>query len=129
MKKVILSALMLTSLAGAAQAQVVYNFTTQTANRIEPAATTIVLDDAFIAKSLTGANTKINLASVTVGIRRLTGALATDVSVYAAEFTGNTVGGASVGTPVLLGSVSLPARVGGSVTEEVTIGTTVPFVG
>ena len=135
MKKTILSALMLTSLAGAAQAQVVYNFTTQTANRITPDATTIVLDDAFIAKTLTGANTKINLNSVTVGIRRVasttTPAPATDVSVYAAEFVGNTRGGASVGTPVLLGTVSLPARLitDPSITQLVTIGTTIPFVG
>ncbi len=128
MKNAIIAAAVLSSLAGAANAQVFYNWDTQTGSRYNPAsATTVAFDDAFISNTLLGGNTAITLDTVTVGIRRTAAAPATDVSIWAAPMIGTdlTTPGA-VGTPVLLGTVSLAARAGtGFVTELVSVNSTV----
>jgi len=121
MKNVILSAVMMASLAGAANAAIVYNFTTETGTRWTPATNTIQFDDVFIDNLLVGANTAITLDRVTVGIRRITGAGAVDVTVWAAPMLSDLTTPGALGTPVSLGTVSLAAVTGGSLTELVSV--------
>jgi len=128
MKNAIIAAAVLSSLAGAANAQVFYNWDTQTGSRYNPAsATTIAFDDVFFSNTLLGGNTAVTLDTVTVGIRRLGGAVATDVSIWAAPMIGTDLTTpAAVGTPVLLGTVSLAARIAtDAVTELVSVNSTV----
>ena len=128
MKNTILSALLLTSLAGAAQAQVVYNFNNLAGFIYQAPVNTITFDDVFIPKTLLGANGKLNLTSVTSGIYRFANAPAVDVSLWAAPMLGNNAFVAtSLGTPVLLGTVSLPVHGPTAGQFPVTIATTQIF--
>jgi MYXO-CTERM domain-containing protein len=126
MKNVILSAVMMASLAGAANAAIVYSWTTETGSRSNPGnAALINFDDVFIDNLLVGANTAITLDRVTVGIRRTATAPATDITVWAAPMLGDLTGPAAVGTPVALGTVSLAARSASAfVTELVSVSST-----
>jgi hypothetical protein len=127
MKNVILSAMMVASMAGAANAVVVYDFSTQTGSRSNPAnASLIQFDDVFISNALVGANTAITLDAVTVGIRRAGNAPATDITIWAAPMLTTDLGtSAALGAPVALGTVSLAARNETAfVTQLVTVNST-----
>ncbi len=111
MKSFVVGALAVATLAGAANATVAYSFTTETGSRWTPTANVINFDDVFISNTLVGGNNAITLDSVTVGIRRLAGAGATTVNVYAAPMlTSDLNTSGALGTPVLLGSVNLGAQ-------------------
>ncbi|MFO0832711.1 MAG: PEP-CTERM sorting domain-containing protein [Phycisphaerales bacterium] len=111
MKSFVVGALAIATLAGAANATVAYSFTTETGSRWTPTANVINFDDVFIDNALIGGNNAITLDSVTVGIRRLAGAGATTINVYAAPMlTSDLNTSAAMGTPVLLGSVNLGAQ-------------------
>lgn len=121
MKNVVVAALAIATLAGAAQATVAYSFTTETGSRWTPTANVINFDDVFIDNALIGGNNAITLDSVTVGIRRLAGAGATTVNVYAAPMlTGDVNTSAALGTPILIGSVNLGPQVAAA-TVPVTV--------
>ncbi len=121
MKNVILSAMVVASMAGAANAAVVYSFTNETGTRWTPSANIINFDDVFIDNALVGANTAITLDRVTVGIRRITGAGAVDITVWAAPMLSDLTTPGALGTPVSLGTVSLGANPGASLTELVSV--------
>ncbi len=121
MKSFVVGAMAVATLTGAANATVAYSFTTETASRWTPTANVINFDDVFIDNALIGGNNAITLDSVTVGIRRLAGAGATTINVYAAPMlTSDLNTSAAMGTPVLLGSVNLGAQVA-SATVPVTV--------
>jgi hypothetical protein len=121
MKNVILSAMVVASMAGAANAAIVYNFATETGTRWTPSANIINFDDVFIDNALVGANTAITLDRVTVGIRRLSGAGAVDITVWAAPMLSDPTTPGALGTPVSLGTVALGANPGASLTELVSV--------
>lgn len=121
MKNVILSAVMMASLAGVANAAVVYNFTTETGTRWNPTPNSIQFDDVFMDNALVGANTAIALDRVTVGIRRLSGAGAVDITIWAAPMLSDLTTAGALGTPLSLGTVSLAANAGSSITELVSV--------
>ena len=121
MKSFVVGAMAVATLIGAVNATVAYSFTTETASRWTPTANVINFDDVFIDNALIGGNNAITLDSVTVGIRRLAGAGATTINVYAAPMlTSDLNTSAAMGTPVLLGSVNLGAQVA-SATVPVTV--------
>lgn len=121
-----MSLLALACAAGTASASVVYDFSTETGSRSTPGGGTIFFDDAFISNTLVGTNTAITLDAVTVGIRRVAGAGAVDITVWAAPMIGTSYGvGGILGTPVALGTVSLLGPVAASTTQLVTVNSTV----
>lgn len=121
MKSLVVGALAVATLTGAANATVAYSFTTETASRWTPTANVINFDDVFIDNALIGGNNAITLDSVTVGIRRLAGAGASTINVYAAPMlTSDLNTSAALGTPILLGSVNLGAQAA-SATVPVTV--------
>lgn len=121
MKSFVVGALAIATLAGAANATVAYQFTTETGSRWTPTANVINFDDVFIDNALIGGNNAITLDSVTVGIRRLAGAGATTINVFAAPMlTSDLNTSAAMGTPILLGSVNLGAQAA-SATVPVTV--------
>ena len=121
MRNVILTAVTMATLAGAANAAVVYNFATETGTRWTPSANTIQFDDVFIDNALVGGNTAIKLDRVTVGIRRLSGAGAVNITVWAAPMLSDLTTAGALGTPVALGTVALAANTGGSITSLVSV--------
>lgn len=121
MKSFVVGAMAVATLTGAANATVAYSFTTETASRWTPTANVINFDDVFIDNALIGGNNAITLDSVTVGIRRLAGAGASTINVYAAPMlTSDLNTSAALGTPILLGSVNLGAQAA-SATVPVTV--------
>src|SRR5262249_39060051 len=84
----------------------------------------VLFDDVPISTTLTGGAPSIDVCLVTVGIRRIANAPATDVNVYWTTLTTNvTAPDTNLDTPpTLLGTVSLPANGGASVTTLVTFG-------
>lgn len=130
MRKLLVAVTLLaTSVAGA---DLLYSRTTETGFRYNPAsagATTpadparTVFDDVPIPNARLNSMTHIAVTRVTVGIRRLAGAPATDVSIFRSTFTTDvTAPDTNLDIPAgLIGTVSLPAAAA-SATQLVTLG-------
>ncbi|MGE3108165.1 MAG: hypothetical protein AB7G11_09960 [Phycisphaerales bacterium] len=121
------------SFAGARGGQVVYDASTQTGFRYNAgqAGTTTPADnlrtpydDVPIPNAILNGATSLDVCRVTVGIRRLTGAPATDVSVYWSTLTTMVMApDTEIDLPSnLIGTVSLPAAAA-TATELVSLGT------
>jgi MYXO-CTERM domain-containing protein len=84
----------------------------------------VVFDDVPIPSSRLAGNTSIAVTRVTVGIRRLANAPATDVSIFwATSTTGATLPDTELDVPFnSVGAVSLGANGAASVTQLITIG-------
>lgn len=130
MRQLLIGALLLAT--SAACADLLYSRTTETGFRYNPASAgtnipadpaRVVFDDIPIPNARLNSMTHIAVTRVTVGIRRLAGAPATDVSLFYSTFTTDvTAPDTNLDIPaVLLATTSLPAA-GASATELVTIG-------
>jgi MYXO-CTERM domain-containing protein len=115
-------ALALVALAGssAAHGQIVYQAETQTANRFNPGANVIALDDVFVTDAAAGNAPQLQVNLVSVGIRRLANAPAVSVSLFWAEITGTDFATWSFSAPTLIGTANLPANGTTAVTTPVT---------
>jgi hypothetical protein len=114
MKRIIYTflGLMLTFTTAFAQ---IYSATSETGTRYNPGLNKIAMDDLGVKTSVVGVNNAINYTQVKVGIRRLVGAPAVDVTIYAFDFVRNII--------YTLGVQSLPAYTGtASETTIVTLG-------
>jgi len=111
--------------ASSASAVVVYSATTETGTRANPGADTAFFDDVFLTNSNTLGAYALEVTKITVGVRRLANAPATDVTFY---YTSNTDDGVAPNletfvTPVsTIGTTSLAVNGGSSLTQLVTQG-------
>lgn len=124
------------ALATAAQAAVLYTNNVETGSRANagnagftgattPAdANRFALDDVPIPVARLGGFTSIDVTRVTVGIRRLAGAPATDIELYYSTFANSALAPDTVlnTPPTSAGTQSLAALAGGSVTQLVSFG-------
>jgi len=122
-------------MATAAQGAIVYDASVQTGSRANvgqagffavgaPAdGARVAYDDVPLSNALLAGNTSLDVTRITVGIRRLAGAPATDVSVlWTTLTTGTTPPDTQIDTPGnLVGTTSLAAA-GAAVTELVSFG-------
>jgi hypothetical protein len=132
MKKIITIILFNIFITSNAFTQVLYSNSIETGNRYNPGLNQlnnpkVAFDDVLIPSAQVAGSDSIRVTKLKLGIRRITGAGATDVKLYYTVFedTSTSYNSMIKMPPVYLGTVSLSANTGSTFTQIITLGDSV----